>query len=56
MSGRQFLIIVTITFLTVVIWVVSDILHARSKVTIPPETLQLIEPISPEFDTGALSD
>ena len=54
MSGRQFLIVIIITFITAGSWAIFDILHSRSKVTIPDETLKLIEPISPEFDLKAL--
>lgn len=56
MSNRSFLYIIIFTFVTVAIWIVFDILHARSQVTIPIETQKLIEPISPEFDTEVLKE
>lgn len=56
MSGRQFLIVVTITFVTVTLWVISDILHSRSQVTIPTETKRLIEPVDPNFNLQIIQD
>lgn len=56
MSGRQFLVVVIITFITVVVWVILDILHGRSTVTIPPQTQELIKPVSPNFDIGVLEN
>jgi hypothetical protein len=50
MTGRQFLIILIITFITVLLWVIFDILHARSEVVIDQETEVLMEPIKPELD------
>jgi hypothetical protein len=54
--SKRFLYIVIFTFITVAAWVVFDILHARSAVTIPDETMKLIEPVSPELDIEVLKE
>ncbi len=54
MKGKQFLAILILTFITVVIWVVFDIIQSRNAVAPAPEIQQLLEPISPTFDTSGL--
>lgn len=56
MSGKQFLYILIATFLTLMIWVTVDIIHARSQVKIPEEVQKLLEPISPVFDQEVIND
>lgn len=55
MSGKQFLYIVIATFITVMAWVVLDILHSRESVQTPPEIKQLLEPINPQIDTTVIN-
>lgn len=55
-TKKEWLIAAILTFITVVAWVVFDILHARTQVEIPPKTQELIEPINPEFDTSVLEE
>lgn len=55
MSGKSFLYIVIITFITVLIWVTLDITRGEPK-TVSPEVQQLITPISPDFDQEVLND
>lgn len=54
MTKKEWLIAAILTFVTICAWVVFDILHSRAKIEIPPKTQELIEPISPEFDTSGL--
>lgn len=54
MTKKQWLIAAILTFITICIWVTSDILHARSQVEIPSNLQQIIEPIDPNFDTQGL--
>jgi hypothetical protein len=54
MNGRQFLVVMIITFITVIVWVVFDILHSRSTIKPTQETVNLVKPISPDFDIDAL--
>lgn len=54
MNRKEWLIAAILTFLTICAWVVFDILHTRAQVEIPSKTKELIEPISPEFDTQSL--
>ena len=37
------------------VWVVLDIIHARSQVQTPPEVQQLLEPINPNFDQDTIN-
>lgn len=53
-TKKEWLIAAILTFVTLCAWVVFDILHTRSKVEIPPKTQEIIEPISPQFNTDGL--
>lgn len=50
MSSKEFLIIVIATFITVVGWVVFDIIHKRASVEIPANIQEIIKPVDPNFD------
>ncbi len=54
MTRKEFLIIAVATFITVISWVVFDILHKRSQVEISPKTQEVIEPLDPNFDLEGL--
>ena len=54
MTRKEWLIAAIITFITVCAWVIFDIIHAYSQVEIPPKIQELIEPISPDFNTQSL--
>lgn len=55
MIDRRYLFIIAIaTLITIVIWVTSDVYHARSQVEISPKLQRVIEPISPNFDQSAI--
>lgn len=54
MSRKEFLIAAILTFITIIAWVVFDILHTRSQVEIPPTLQELLAPLNPEFDVGGL--
>lgn len=56
MNSKQFLYIIIATFITVLLWVVSDILHTQSQVQIPPQTQELMKEISPSFDLETLKE
>lgn len=55
MTKKGWLIAAILTFITVCAWVIFDILHARAQVEIPAEVQKVIEPISPEFNLGEIS-
>ena len=55
MDRKSFLIISIATFITVISWVVFDVLHTRAEVEIPPETQEVIQPINPNFDQEAIN-
>lgn len=54
MTRKELLITAILTFITIVAWVLFDIIHTRAQVEIAPEIQELIEPINPEFDTNGL--
>lgn len=54
MGKREWLIITILTFITILAWVVFDLLHTRAEEKIPEQLQETIEPIDPSFDTGAL--
>lgn len=54
MTRKEWLIAAVLTFITILAWVVFDILHTRAKVEIPQQQEEVIEPISPDFNTKGL--
>ncbi len=54
MTRKEWLIAVIFTFITVCAWVVFDIIHSRALVEIPAQQKEIIEPISPNFNTSSL--
>lgn len=54
--NKRLLVLAMFTFSIIIAWVVFDILHKRIKVEIPAKTQELIEPISPAFDTSILNN
>lgn len=54
MTRKEWLIAVILTFITIIAWVVFDIIHARSQVEIPQKLQEIIEPIDPNFDLRGL--
>ncbi len=54
MTKKRALVATILTFITICAWVIFDILHTRAQVEIPPKTQEIIEPISPDFNTKVL--
>lgn len=54
MIRKEWLIITILTFITILAWIVFNILHTRSQVEIPSPLQELTEPINPEFDISGL--
>lgn len=55
MNSKDLLIISIFTFLTVVVWIVTDAYHAWVTSTVPLPLLRAIEPLSPRLDTAVIS-
>lgn len=55
MTKKQWLVAAILTFLTIVCWVIFDILHTRSQVEISPKVQEIIEPIDPNFNVSNIS-
>ncbi len=51
MTRKEWLIAAILTFITILAWVIFDILHTRASVEIPPKIQEIIEPINPELNT-----
>lgn len=54
MTSKQFLTILIFTLITVIIWVMFDIIQSRNAVGPAPEVQQLLEPVSPNFEISGL--
>lgn len=54
MNRKEWLIAVMITFITICAWVIFDIFYTRAQVEIPQKLQEIIEPISPDFNTAIL--
>lgn len=50
MTSKRSLLIAIATFITVIMWVVTDIVHSRSQVKIAPVVEELLEPVPATFD------
>lgn len=54
MNRKEWLIAAILTFVTVLAWVVFDIIHSYSQVEISTKVQEIIEPISPDFNTQSV--
>jgi hypothetical protein len=54
MTRKEWLIAAILTLIVILAWVVFDALHARAKVEISPKLQEIMEPISPDFNTQIL--
>lgn len=51
---KEWLIVTILTFLTIMAWVVFDILHTRSQSDVSPQLQELTEPVNPDFNLKGL--
>lgn len=56
MRGRDFLIFSVLTFITVVVWIVSDAYHAAVTSTLTTVEKKMMEPLSPTFDQQVIKE
>lgn len=54
MTRKEWLIAAILTLVTIVAWVIFDIIHSYSKVETSQRVQEVIEPISPDFNTQSL--
>jgi hypothetical protein len=54
MTLKEFIIILTITFIVLVSWIVFNILHDKSSEPIDPNLQSVLEPVNPNFDQEIL--
>jgi len=55
MNNKQFLIVISITFIVIIIWIIADILHTKPSVEVNPKLSTLLAPIDPNFDPKVIS-
>lgn len=55
MNKKEFVIILTFTFIVVMIWIASEVIHARPSPPVNEKIKILIDPIDPNFDATTLS-
>lgn len=56
MTRKELLIGAILTFVTIIAWVIFDLIHANAKVETSQKVQQLIEPINPSFNLKPLQD
>lgn len=56
MTRKEFVAVAIATLITVMAWMIFDIIHARSKVEISPKVKEFTEPINPQFDLEVLNE
>lgn len=50
MTRKEWLIAAVLTCVTMLAWVIFNILHVRAKVEIPQKLQEVIEPVNPDFN------
>lgn len=53
-ARKEILILTIVTFLTFIAWVIFDIIHTRTQVTVDPAVQEAIKPLQPTFDQSAI--
>lgn len=54
MTKKSGLIVAIATLITIISWVVFDVIHARTQTQIPSDVQQLTQPLNKDFDLGGL--
>ncbi len=55
MSKRELIIALVITFIVVMLWITSDVYHARTQNITDQPSADILEPVDPNFDTSVLT-
>ena len=50
MTKKEYLLIAIATLITIILWVVLDVIHKKSEVKIPPDIEKIVEPIDSNFN------
>ena len=50
MTKKGYLLVAIVTLITIILWVVFDVIHKRSGVMIPQDVEKLTEPIDPNIN------
>lgn len=55
MSGKQFAIVVSITFIVGMIWLISDIIfNTKPSIPLNPKLETILQPVNPNFNSRVL--
>ena len=54
MNRKEFVVILVITFLVIMVWIVSEIARSKPSVPIDPKLNSLLDPIDPLFNQDTL--
>lgn len=54
MNKKEFIIILTSTFIAIMVWIVSDIYHTKASIPIDPKLQKILDPVDPNFDSETL--
>ncbi len=54
MNKKEFIIILTSTFIAVMVWIASDIYHTKSSVPLDPKLQTILDPVEPNLDSETL--
>lgn len=54
MNRKEFLFLIVATFIVIMIWVTSDIIHTHSSIVIDSKLQETLEDVNPNFDSNTL--
>lgn len=54
MNKKEFIIILTSTFIAIMAWIASDIYHTKSAVPLDPKLQKILDPVDPGLDLETL--
>ncbi len=50
MKKKEIAVLITLTFIVIVIWIIAEIVHTKPSVPIEADIQKLLEPVEPTFD------
>lgn len=56
MNKKEFVVILTITFIVFMIWIITDIILAKPSVSRDPRLNSLLGPVDPIFDKSVIEE
>ncbi len=56
MNRKEFVFILSVTFIAIMIWIIANLLHDRSSVSVSPDLQQTLEDVNPNFDQSIIDN